>query len=71
MRRYQTPHALSPETGAVITDAPETVSPYVISARNTLRITPVAPSLRGVSAGQEPRSNPTTRGDTPHSPGQS
>ena len=26
MRRYQTPHALSPETGAVITDALETLA---------------------------------------------
>jgi hypothetical protein len=29
-------------------------------------MTPVAPTLRVVSAGQVPRSNPTTRGDTPH-----
>lgn len=40
---------------------------FVIPARNTLRITPVALSLRGVSAAQERRSNPTTRGDTTRS----
>ncbi len=58
MRRYQTPHALAPETGAVITDTLET-----IAREGARRLLEQALRPRGVRA---PRTRPLRAGRSAH-----